>query len=423
MIYPTIAHKPKFQINPLSKSKFLSNQTALKKQVLIKNIRIKYMLISLFVWISLMPFPVFSAEPKPVLIGATVSLEGKYTGPSFMIRNGLKLWEKEVNQRGGLLGRPVKLILYDDKSRKDLVRHFYEKLLTEDKVDLIFSPYSTTLTLVASEVSERHKFVMLASGASGESIWQRRYRYIFGVYAPAGRYFIGLLDLMARNGLESVAILHETTSFNVHAAKGAQDWAKRFGLKICLKKGYESGKAELPGLLKEARDVGPDGIILCAYPADCFELLRLMKEAKYRPKVLGFTIAPALPDFYKQAGNMSEGVFGPSQWEPDERIPFPGTKNFVRDFTAFSKKLPSYHAGSAYATCQILETAINHSKSLDHEKIRDFILSLDTVTVIGRFKVDHKGKQIGHSPIIIQWQNGKKEIVYPRKMQTASPRF
>ena len=250
MIYPTIAHKPKFQLNPLSKSKFLSNQTALKKQVLIKNIRIKYMLISLFVWISLMPFPVFSAEPKPVLIGATVSLEGKYIGPSFMIRNGLKLWEKEVNQRGGLLGRPVKLILYDDKSRKDLVRHFYEKLLTEDKVDLIFSPYSTTLTLVASEVSERHKFVMLASGASGENIWQRRYRYIFGVYAPAGRYFIGLLDLMARNGLESVAILHETTSFNVHAAKGAQDWAKRFGLKICLKKGYESGKAELPGLLR-----------------------------------------------------------------------------------------------------------------------------------------------------------------------------
>ena len=384
---------------------------------------IKCMFISLFVWIYFMSFPVFSAGTKPVLIGATVSLEGKYKETSFMIRNGLQLWEKEINQRGGLLGRPVKLILYDDKSKKELVRHFYEKLLTEDKVDLVFSPYSTPLTLVASEVSERYKMVMLASGASGENIWERKYRYIFGVYSPAGRYFIGLLDLMARNGLESAAILYEKTSFNVYAAKGAQDWAKRFGLKVCYKKSYESGKAELPGLLKEVKDMGPDGIILCAYPADCFELLRLMKEAKYRPKALGFTIAPALPDFYERAGNMSEGVFGPSQWEPDERIPFPGTKKFIRDFTAFSKKLPSYHAGSAYASCQILEKAINHSRSLNHDKIRDFILSLDTITVIGRFKVDHKGKQIGHNPIIIQWQNGKKEIVYPRKMQTASPRF
>ncbi|MDY6793148.1 MAG: amino acid ABC transporter substrate-binding protein [Thermodesulfobacteriota bacterium] len=384
---------------------------------------IKGVFISLFIWIHFMSFAVLSAENKPVLIGATVSLEGKYKEASFMIRNGIRLWEKEINQRGGLLGRPVKLILYDDKSKKELVRHYYEKLITEDKVDLVFSPYSTSLTLVASEVSERHQFVMLASGASGEIIWERQYKYIFGVYSPAGRYFIGLMDLMARNGLESAAILYEKTSFNVYAAKGAQDWAKRFGLKVCYKKSYESGKAELPGLLKEVKDMGPDGIILCAYPADCFELLRLMKEAKYRPKVLGFTIAPALPDFYHRAGDMSEGVFGPSQWEPDERIPFPGTEKFISDFTAFSRKLPSYHAGSAYASCQILEKAINHSRSLNHDRIRDFILSLDTITVIGRFKVDHKGKQIGHNPIIIQWQDGKKEIVYPRKMQTASPRF
>lgn len=383
----------------------------------------KTIFILAFVCIYLMPFPVFGSESKPILIGATVSLEGKYIGPSFMIRNGFRVWEKEVNQRGGILGRPVKLILYDDKSKKELVRHYYEKLLTEKKVDLVFSPYSTTLTLVASEVSERHKFVMLASGASGEGIWERGYRYIFGVYAPAGRYFIGFLDLIARNGLKSLAILYETSSFNVYAAKGAQEWAKRFGLTVSLQKEYKTGKVELPRLVKKIKDVDPDGIILCAYPADCYELLNYMKEAKYQPKALGLTIAPALPDFYKRAGDMSEGVFGPSQWEPDERIPFPGTKKFIRNFKAYTNKLPSYHAGSAYATCQILERAINHSKSLNHEKIRDFISSLDTLTIIGRFKVNHKGKQIGHNPIIIQWQNGKKEIVYPTKMQTAVPRF
>jgi len=149
----------------------------------------------------------------------------------------------------------------------------------------------------------------------------------------------------------------------------------------------------------------------------------LMEEAKYRPKVVGITIAPSYPDFQKIAGNMAEGVFGPSQWEPDERIPFPGTKNFIRDYKSFTDILPSYHAGSSYASCQIIEKAIILKNSFAQKKIRDFISSLDTVTVIGRFKVDHTGKQIGHNSILIQWQNGEKQIVYPTKMQTAPPKF
>lgn len=371
----------------------------------------------------LIPVSVSSAETKPIRIGATVSLDGKYSEPSAMIQGGYKLWESQVNQRGGLLGRPVQLILYNDKGDEKLVSRFYEKLIKEDKVDLVFSPYGTPLTLVASEVSERHGYVMLASGASGEKIWERGYKNVFGMYATANRYFIGLLDLMARNGLKSVAVLYENSSFNIDVAAGIDSWAKQFGLKVAFSKGYKSGKTDLPGLLSEARAVNPDGIMLSAYPADGYVLLNLMEQAKYRPKVVGITIAPSYPDFQKVAGNMAEGVFGPSQWEPDERIPFPGTKKFIIDYKSFTDILPSYHAGSSYASCQIIENAIIRNNSFDQKKIRDFISSLDTVTVIGRFKVDHSGKQIGHNPILIQWQNGEKQIVYPTKMQTAPPKF
>ena len=371
----------------------------------------------------LMPVSVSGAETKPVVIGATVSLDGKYSEPSAMIQGGYKLWESQVNQRGGLLGRPVKLILYNDKSDEKLVRQFYEKLIKEDKVDLVFSPYGTPLTLVASEVSEKNGYLMLASGASGEKIWERGYKNIFGMYATANRYFIGLLDLMARNGFKSVAVLYENSSFNIDVAAGIESWAERFGLKVIFSKGYKSGKTDLPDLLSEAKALNPDGIILSAYPADGYLLLRLMEQAKYRPKVIGITIVPSYPDFHKEAGNMAEGVFGPSQWEPDERIPFPGTKNFIRDYKSFTGNIPSYHAGSSYASCQIIENAIVRNKSFDQKRIRDFISSYDTVTVIGRFKVDHTGKQIGHNPILIQWQSGEKEIVYPTAMQTALPKF
>jgi branched-chain amino acid transport system substrate-binding protein len=161
----------------------------------------KTLVIAIAMFLAI-PSSAWAAESKPILIGATVSLEGKYSEPSFMIRNAFRLWEQEVNARGGILGRPVKLILHDDKSQKKRVRQLYKKLIVEEKVDFVFSPYGTPLTLAASEISERNKMVMLACAASGELIWERQYKYIFGVYALAKRYFIGLLDLMAREGFE-----------------------------------------------------------------------------------------------------------------------------------------------------------------------------------------------------------------------------
>ena len=362
-------------------------------------------------------------ETRPILIGATVSLEGKYSEPSFMVRKAFRLWEQEVNDSGGLLGRPVKLILYDDKSQKELVRKLYAKLIEQDKVDLVFSPYGTPLTLLASEVSEQKKMVMLACAASGEKIWERGYKYVFGVYALANRYYIGFLDLMAREGFETVAIIYENSPFHIDVAKGTESWSKRFGLQIAFKQSFTDAKPELPKLLKKAIKVNADGLIISAYPPDGYQSLKLIEKANYKPKALGLSIIPTHPDFYRQAGQFAEGVFGPSQWEPDERIPFPGTQNFIENFSAYASKIPSYHAGTAYAACQLMARAVANTSSLDHNKIRDHIRSLDTVTIIGRFKVSHEGKQVGHNPILVQWQNKKKEIVYPTKMQTRPPRF
>ena len=243
------------------------------------------------------------------------------------------------------------------------------------------------------------------------------------MYALAKRYFVGLLDLMAREGFEKLAILYEDSPFHQDVAAGTAFWAKRFGIHVSFKKPFINATSEFPGLLEKAIDLKSDGLIVSAYPQECYQLLDLMKKRKYRPKVLALTIAPIHPDFYQNAGVIAEGVFGPSQWEPDERIPFPGTRKFIDGFVAYTKKVPSYHAGSAYAASQILENAITQTKSLNHERIREYIRAMDTVTVIGRFKVDHKGKQIGHNPIMIQWQKGEKEIVSPTKMQTASARF
>lgn len=363
------------------------------------------------------------AEEPPIRVGATVSLEGKYVETSEMIRLGYSMWEKEINNTGGLLGRKVKLILYDDKSRPELARKYYRKLLEEDGVDLVLSPYGTPLTLVASEESEKHKKVMIACSSAAAAPWERGYRYIFGIYALADRYFISFLDVISRRGYTDIAIVNEDNVFHNAIGNAAAGWAKRFGRKVVFHTTFSDGQSQLPEIADQLMKRKPDGVIFSAYPPDSYLFIDLLKGLNYKPRSLGMTIVPTYPQFYQKVGDFSEGIFGISQWESDERIPFPGTEQFIADFLEFSGRIPSYHAGSAYAECKILEEAIRRATSIDHEKIRDYVSGLDTMTVIGRFKVDSTGRQIGHNPILIQWQDGRKEIVYPRKMKTKDPVF
>jgi branched-chain amino acid transport system substrate-binding protein len=377
-----------------------------------------------FILTALFGPPLSHAEKHPpVRIGTTVSLEGKYSETSAMILSGYQLWVDQINKNGGLLGRPVHLILYDDKSQVDLVAPLYEKLIMEDKVDLVLSPYGTLLTMTASDVTEKYSYVMLASAAAGEQIWKRGYQYIFGVYALADRYFVGFQDIMARNDLETVSLVYENTAFNISIAEGVRKWAARFNLAITHDIPFDAAIRDLSPVLKKVMENPADGLIFSGYPPECYQFIDLMKKADFRPQSLAFTIVPGSPDFYSRIGVFADGIFGPSQWEPDERIPFPGTRKFISDFQSHTGTMPSYHAASAYSACQILEKAISHVQVIDHQKINNYISSLDTVTIMGRFKVDHTGRQVGHNPLLIQWQHGKKEIVYPTNMRTSPPLF
>lgn len=340
-----------------------------------------------------------------------------------MMQMAYRLWEKKTNEAGGILGRPIRLILYNDKSKKELVRNYYDKMIREDKVDLVLAPYGTTLTYEASAVTESHGYVLMASAASGEMIWNRGYRYVFGLSGIAKHYFTGFLDIVDRNGLRSVAILSEDTLFTKDAAEGARIGAERMGLEIKLHKIYGDKPDDLSALVAQLEQLKPDSVILCSYPTYGYKFLEKLSDSSFKPKAMAMSITPGLPDFSEKAGVLAEGIFGPSQWEPDERIPFPGASRFIKDFKNFAGVSPSYHAGAAYAGCQLLQKGISVYGEINHAKIRDYIAALNTVTIFGRFKVDTLGRQVKHNMIIIQWQDNKKEIVYPRKLGTSNPQL
>ena len=138
-----------------------------------------YILILFCCFLFIFNSPIAEENLPSIIVGATISLEGRYSEPSMMIENAYKLWVDEVNKNNGLLGRPVKLILYDDKSNIELTQKFYKKLIEEDKVDLVLAPYGTPLTFAASQISEKHKMVMMAVGAASKKPWVAGAHYLF----------------------------------------------------------------------------------------------------------------------------------------------------------------------------------------------------------------------------------------------------
>jgi branched-chain amino acid transport system substrate-binding protein len=134
------------------------------------------------------------------------------------------------------------------------------------------------------------------------------------------------------------------------------------------------------------------------------------------PRAYYATVGPAAPQYRQRLQDDAEATFSSSQWEPSST--FPGAKQFAQSYSATYHDMPSYQAASAYAAGQILEAAVGKIHSLDREKLRDALSALDTVTILGRYGVDHAGRQIRHFSTTVQWQQGKKEIVAPEDLAT-----
>ncbi len=151
-------------------------------------------------------------------------------------------------------------------------------MITQDHVDLVLSPYGTSLTMTASDVTESHGYVMLAATASGAQIWEKGYSAVFGVYAPAGRYFIGFSDLMARNGFKTIGLVFENSPFNLSLARGVRKWIKRFNISITHDMGFNDAQTEFPRILEQLLATPHDGLIFSGYPRECHQFIDLMKK-------------------------------------------------------------------------------------------------------------------------------------------------
>ena len=362
-----------------------------------------------------------AAAQTPIKIGASMSVTGTYAKPGTYQKEGYDVCIDELNAKGGLLGRKVELVIYDDQSQPATAVKLYEKLITEDKVDAVMGPYSSAVSEAVANVTEKYKKVMVAPLAATTSIFKKGRKYIFMMITPAENYLDGLIDMAAKRGLKTVAITNEDTLFPKASAAGTAEAAKKKGLQVVLQEAYPKGNTDFSALLVKIKSTNPDVIAAGTYFDDAVAITRQMKELNVNPKMFGLTVGGDLPEFYDLLKQNAEYVYGSTQW--DESLPYPGQKEFVGAYKKKFKHEPSYHAAAGYAGCLVYGEAVRRAGSLDADKVREQLLTMEIKTAFGDYKVDADGFQIAHKMVMLQWQDAKRVVVWPDDLASGKVRY
>jgi branched-chain amino acid transport system substrate-binding protein len=334
--------------------------------------------------------------------------------------NGYRLCEQHVNRQGGLLDRPVRFVIHDDRSDPVLAASLYERMIVEDRVDAIMGPYGSTHTEAVAPVTERHRYIHISPLAATTSIWEQGRRYIFMVLPPAELFLAGLIEIAAEHGLSRVAVIQEDALFPRAAGAGAVALAREKDMTVVLHETYERGTTDFSALLQRAA-AGEAQVLGMAASSlgDFITVARQLRE--HGVAVSMFGTSGAVAEFQQALGPAAENAYGLSAWEPD--LPHPGIPEFVAAYRARFGREPSFHAAGAYGSCQLFMEAARRAGTLDAEAMRAVLLALETQTVFGRFAVDERGYQTANRGLFIQWQDGRKVIVWPGELATARPRW
>ena len=365
--------------------------------------------------------PLPAGAQTPIKIGASMSVTGTYAKPGSYQKEGYDICIDELNGKGGLLGRKVELVIYDDQSQPATAVKLYEKLITEDKVDAVMGPYSSAVSEAVANVTEKYKKVMVAPLAATTSIFKKGRKYIFMVITPAENYLDGLIDMAAKRGLKTVAIINEDTLFPKASAAGTAEAAKKRGMQVVLQEAYPKGNTDFSALLVKIKAANPDVIAAGTYFDDAVAITRQMKELNVNPKMFGLTVGGDLPEFYDLLKQNAEYVYGSTQW--DESLPYPGQKEFLAAYTKKFKHEPSYHAAAGYAGCLIYGEAVKRAGTLDADRVREQLLKMEIKTAFGDYKVEADGFQVAHKMVMLQWQDGKRVVVWPDDLASGKMRY
>jgi len=355
---------------------------------------------------------------EPIKIGFSMALTGGLApnGKSALLAQ--KIWEEDINGKGGLLGRPVKLIYYDDKSSPAEVPSIYTKLLDIDKVDLIIGPYATAMIAPAMPIVIQRKktFIgLLGLAVNSEFNYPNYFAMIPSGPDAKPAFTKGFFDVaMAQNPKpQTVAIVAADQEFSRNAADGARENAQKAKLKIVYDKTYLPSTTDFAPIVRAIQATNPDLLNINSYPPDSVGMVRSINEIGFKPKMIGGAMVGLQATAIKtQLGPLLNGFTNYDFWLPVPKMDFPGVADLIKRYQARAgaegvDPLGYYMAPWGYAQLQVLQQAVEGTKGLDDAKLGDYIRANIFKTVVGDVKFGAKGEWAESRVLQVQFQHVK----------------
>ncbi len=373
-----------------------------------------------------------TTSPKPVRIGASLPLSGDRAPDGQALKRGYELWRDAINKQGGLLGRPVELDMKNDNSDKNQVVTDYQNLITVDKVDLVFAPFSSVLTVTGAPVAHRYGYAYISGTGGIDTLYNLNFRENFNVSLPIRSYLDTfddyILSLPAAQRPKTVTYIGEDNPFATLQLSRAQDTLKRKGLQTSLYQIYPETTTDYTPLIQKVIQANADIVVLGTHVDDCVAFVKGLRQQHYNPKALIATGGPdAGVQFTDPIGGVqrAEGIFVPNGgWYPDATTY--QNAAFVSSYlTKYGGKKIDINSGSAqgYAVGQVLEQAVKKANSIDNTKIIDELHKDTFNSTQGPVKFSAKGENMAAAPYLFQWLHGQLLIVFPFDQAQSAPEY
>jgi len=362
-----------------------------------------------------------------IVIGAAISLSGANVETASHQANAYRLFVKQVNEQGGIYvaeyGKklPVRLVLYDDQSDASRSVSLFEKLITDDKVDFIIGPYSSTITFAVAPIAEKYKMVMLTPTAGSDKIYQQGWHYVFELWPLASSNPKSVISFMkTKPDIKKVAVVNVAELLARSTAAAMKDALQKEGFEIVFEEEYPKGVTDLRPMLSKIKTLNPDAVIAATFFEDNVLFVRQLREVGFNPKFLWTMVGFDQPEYIEALGKTAEGVCGWIVWHLKfEDLGYLGVRQFYEAYMKEYGKRPFAEAATGYTALQILKQAIEKAGTLDNEKIRQVLLTEEFMTIIGKVKYNEQGINVYNVVYMGQVQNGKLEVVWPQELATA----
>ncbi|GAB2445729.1 amino acid ABC transporter substrate-binding protein [Nocardioides hungaricus] len=361
-----------------------------------------------------------------IVIGISLPLTGDFSEPGKAVQRGYEAWAGYVNDNGGLLGKQVRLIVLDDQSSADRVSADYEKLINQDKVDLVFGPFSTRLVIPAAQVAKDYGFLFVEPAGAAEEVFQQGFDNLFYA-APAvandhyNRLAEKILSLPPDQRPKTAAYASMDDPFAQGTAYGLKDKLEAGGVKTVADEVYPPNTTDFSSIAAKIAASKADLVVGGTQYQDAVNLIVALQQLDYQPAMAAFSTAPTNPEFSKAIGAKTEGILSPTGYTPAAK--YPENVAFVKYFTDKYGEAPNEDAANAWTTGEVVADAVENANCADpsqecQQQLIDYLRKATVDTVVGPLSWDAQGRpQSAH--LIQQYVDGKIRIVLPEDQAEA----